>query len=98
MENKKEQQAKRLELLIKARCRTGELSDEELDGVSGGAVLNSNQVYQMRCSACGWASTPFDASDPYTDADKLAWQHICFAPDCEGGESVTIVPGTVTFS
>ena len=97
MEDQKKRQSGRLELMIKAQCRTGALSDEELDGVSGGNVLNANRVYQMRCSACGWASTPFDGTDPQSDAESLAWQHYCFAPNCEGGESVSIVPGAVTF-
>lgn len=97
MEEQTKKQAKRLALLIKEKCHTGELPDDALEGVSGGAVLSSNQVYQMRCPVCGWASTPFDASDPYNDGDKLAWQHYCFAPDCEGGENITIVPGTVSF-
>ena len=63
MNNKTEKQLKDMENAMKSPSESavpnGELPDDALDGVAGGAVLNS-LFYIARCKKCGWQSCPFD--------------------------------------
>lgn len=62
--------------------KSGELSDDALDNVSGGAVLDAS-FYMARCKKCGWQSCPFDNKGAY-DLQVVILDHLNTAPDCDG--------------
>ena len=41
------------------KALSGALPDDALEGVAGGAVLDSS-FYIAKCNRCGWQSCPFD--------------------------------------
>lgn len=61
---------------------SGELPDDALDGVAGGAVLDAT-FYIARCKKCGWQSCPFDNRGA-NDLEIVVTDHITLYPNCEG--------------
>lgn len=87
--NKKETQAKSLKDALIERMEkpeSGELPDDVLNAVSGGAVLDS-MFHIARCKKCGWQSPPFDNHGAY-DLDIIVLDHCSASPECEGDFAV----------
>lgn len=88
MENNKNQEMqinslkKSMSNPIKGMPKNGELPDDALDGVAGGAVLDS-VFYIAKCNKCGWQSAPFDNTGAY-DLQVVALDHLNTNPNCEG--------------
>lgn len=75
---------------------SGELPDDALDGVAGGAVLNS-LFYIARCNKCGWQSCAFD-NQGESDLAVVVMDHCSAHPDCVGDFAVfSIDSRTVNF-
>ena len=68
------------------KMANGELPDDALDGVSGGAVLDST-FYIARCKKCGWQSCPFDNRGE-NDLAVIVMDHCSAHPNCEGDFAV----------
>ena len=64
----------------------GELPDDALDGVAGGAVLDSS-FYIARCNKCGWQSCPFDNRGE-NDLVVIVYDHCSAHPNCDGDFAV----------
>ena len=60
----------------------GELPDDALDAISGGAVLN-RVFYIAKCRQCGWQSAPFDNTGE-NDVETIAIDHIVTHRTCPG--------------
>ena len=90
MNNKTEKQLKDMENAMKSPSESampnGELPDDALDGVAGGAVLNS-LFYIARCQKCGWQSCPFDNRGE-NDLAVIVMDHCSANPNCEGDFAV----------
>lgn len=71
---------------VDQKLAKGELSDDALDQVAGGAVLNS-VFYIAKCGLCGWQSAPFDNQGEY-DLNTIVFDHIQRCPSCSGDFSV----------
>lgn len=61
----------------------GELPDDALDKVSGGAVLGPI-FYIAKCHLCGWNSPAFDYEDRLNDLEKIVRDHCDRFPHCHG--------------
>lgn len=86
MENNNEAQAKSLKDALLKRMEnptSGELPDEVLEKVSGGAVLGPI-FYIAKCYLCDWNSPAFDYKDGDEDIRKVAKDHENKHPDCDG--------------
>lgn len=70
----------------KGILKRGELSDDDLDAVAGGAVLN-NMFFIAKCTLCGWQSPPYDGQGE-CDAGGVIFNHIQQHPDCSGNFEV----------
>lgn len=67
---------------LKDKPESGELSDDALDGVSGGAVLDST-FFIAKCNKCGWQSCPFDNRGA-DDLEMIVRDHCTRNMDCTG--------------
>lgn len=67
---------------LKSKPESGELSDDALDQVTGGAVLDST-FYIAKCNRCGWQSCPFD-NQGANDLEIIVRDHYSRNMDCEG--------------
>ena len=61
---------------------SGELPDDALNAVSGGAVLN-RVFYIAKCHLCGWQSAPFDSAGE-RDVEAITIDHIVTHGSCPG--------------
>lgn len=90
MENSKEFQSLQLKNAMgnvkEGTMQKGELPDDALDGVAGGAVLNS-VFYIAKCTLCGWQSQPFDGQGD-SDTGVVVFDHIRQHPECSGNFEV----------
>lgn len=81
MEDQKTLLAKQMENLSKAVAHTGELSDDALEGVSGGAVAGrgavSKHMARATCPACGFRSDYFNPDD-IQDLKVIIFDHVTF--------------------
>ena len=68
------------------KALSGALPDDALEGVAGGAVLDSS-FYIAKCNRCGWQSCPFDNRGE-NDLTVIVVDHCTAHPDCEGDFSV----------
>ncbi len=64
------------------KALSGALPDDALEGVAGGAVLDSS-FYIAKCNRCGWQSCPFDNRGE-NDLAVIVMDHCTAHPDCEG--------------
>lgn len=85
MNNKEEQTRVLKDALMKfmEKNKVGELSDDALGEVAGGAVLQGWKFSVARCKKCGWVSSPFDKKGQY-DEVVVGADHDYFSPNCEG--------------
>lgn len=65
---------------------SGELPDDALDQVTGGAVLDST-FFIARCNRCGWQSCPFD-NQGADDLEIIVRDHCSRNIDCAGDFTV----------
>lgn len=67
MSDQKKMETEKLSAKVKsalaAAPKTGELPDEVMEVVGGGAVLSGNQIWRMCCKKCGWISRWHNATD-----------------------------------
>ena len=86
MKNSNELQAEQLKGAMahakESTLKRGELSDDDLDSVAGGAVLNS-VFYIAKCKLCGWQSPQYDGQGE-SDAGGVIYDHIMRNPNCSG--------------
>lgn len=81
MDEKQLRQEKALQAALVEKPKSGLLSDEMLDGVSGGAVF-TGKFYVATCDLCGWSAS-FDNKGDY-DTAVLILDHMNTHPDCPG--------------
>lgn len=82
MDEKNKAQAALLKKALSAFEAAGELPDDALNAISGGAVLN-RVFFMAKCHLCGWQSAPFDNAGE-RDVEAIAIDHIVTHGSCPG--------------